>query len=57
MAKMIGPGTMPRPGVLWTEPGNHSLKTARIATLTSRGLSPKMAELLAPFVWGGPVNG
>jgi hypothetical protein len=35
----------------------HSARALRLQTLTRRGLSPAMAEVLAPFVWGGPMNG
>jgi hypothetical protein len=52
------PGTKPRPGVLLGgEPGNHSAKALRLQTLTRRGVSPRLAGILAPFVWEGPAHG
>ncbi len=45
------------PGVLLAdEPGNHSAKALRLQILTGRGVSPNMALLLAPIVWGGLSN-
>ena len=45
------------PGVLLAvEPGNYSAKALRLQTLTGRGVSPSIALLLAPIVWGGLSN-
>lgn len=56
--EIVEPGTKPRPGVLLAvEHGTHSAKALQLQTLTSRGIAPVMAKVLAPFVWGGQVNG
>lgn len=54
MLQTIEPGTKPRPGVhCGGELRDTSATALRLQILTRRGLTLDMAELLAPFVWGG----
>lgn len=54
MAHTNEPGTKPRPGVLLGgEPGDHTPTALRLQTLRNRGLALRIAQVLAPIVWGG----
>jgi hypothetical protein len=52
------PGTSPGPVFcLAANPETHSAEALRLQTLTRRGLAPRLAEILGPFVWGVRADG